>query len=263
MSQGDDKRRQFHARLDGDVHPHTLSVRQLFDLVARLDKIARLQAGSRLPRTPSDVDGPGLSLVGIEDRCAELRFAAIDPLAESIDAVTAALAMGETEKLAFTAQEELFELSTWVTRRAWSLRLWEPNDERVFDVTISEGRPVPKPNSEPFDEATSIFGEIVRVGGKKPKAHIRLLNGSLFQHVVLTAPQAQDLAAALYRHVGLHGVATRHPATAELLRFRVREIQFFDRADFAKAMAELRAVVGDKLDGVDFIEHLKEMRGDD
>lgn len=75
--------------------------------------------------------------------------------------------------------------------------------------------------------ATTLYGEVIRVGGKRPRVRVRMLNGAELS-CVTSKPIAQQLGQRLYHTVGLQGTAQWETDTFSIVQFEVTDILDYD-----------------------------------
>lgn len=108
---------------------------------------------------------------------------------------------------------------------------------------------------------TTLYGDILRVGGSEPKVQFRSISDQELIYCIATREMTRQAAVRLYERVGLRGEAVWDAETWELVSFKIEEILDYEDVGLVQAFAELREIVGayfDQIDDVDaFVEQLR------
>ena len=116
------------------------------------------------------------------------------------------------------------------------------------DAEIRPGEGVPR---KCLTGETAVYGTLIRVGGKEPRARLELDNGQTIS-VDLSMEMARQLAPSLYRDVGLVGVAQWDVETGEIVAFSAETILDFRPQPIMDVFRRLAEVAGhDAWQGVD------------
>jgi hypothetical protein len=138
-------------------------------------------------------------------------------------------------------------------------------DEEGAQILAFPGRTRRKPPVlGPFNQAGSLDGLLVRVGGKDKPAHAQLQSGDRSWSVDVSRDQAQEMAAYLYQPIRVRGVGrwTRNSdAVWQLNRFRVDSFEVLGNKSLSELMTEAQQSTKDWSD-VDPLTEWHELRGD-
>jgi hypothetical protein len=119
------------------------------------------------------------------------------------------------------------------------------------------------PKSIYLNGQTTIFGEIVRVGGVEPKVEVKTISGKTI-YCPFEFSLASQLGSLLYKLVGLDGDARWDARTFEIEEFRVTSISEYRQTPLIDAFQSLSEVAGKYYDEIDdVIAYVAELRGDD
>lgn len=110
--------------------------------------------------------------------------------------------------------------------------------------------------------ATTIYGELLRVGGVTPKAMIRIPGSNYPLNINIGSKElAKSLAPRIYEQVGLSGEAVWESENMQIVDFTASSLVEFKEAGVADVFRRLRDVAEDdfkNIDAVGFIESLRE-----
>lgn len=110
---------------------------------------------------------------------------------------------------------------------------------------------------------TTIFGQIVRVGGVEPKVEVKTLSEKTL-YCPFQIELASQLGARLYQLVGLNGDARWNAQNFEIEEFRVTGISDYQNSSLVDAFQSLSASAGKYYDDVDdVISYIAELRGEE
>lgn len=88
---------------------------------------------------------------------------------------------------------------------------------------------------------TTIYGRIIRVGGKTPKVMLDTVDGRTID-CDADASIAQTLGGRLYQVVGLLGIAEWDPQTLTIDTFQIKALLPYEAKPLKEAMAQLAAI---------------------
>lgn len=91
------------------------------------------------------------------------------------------------------------------------------------------------------DDFTSVYGEIIEIGGIKPNVHLQVAGRDRPLICEVTKDMAMQLSSRLYTTVGFYGRAARYIANMEIKRFYVEEVLPYDDRNFDEDTADLMA----------------------
>lgn len=123
------------------------------------------------------------------------------------------------------------------------------NDELIASITPSTNTEV----SGLIYGRTTIYGQILRVGGKKPRVTVETTSGfPIFCDVSLEL--AQDLGRRLYEFAEFSGTAAWNPHSWEIRKFHIETFTPSNIKTPEQTMNELRGLVGQYFNDIDDVE---------
>lgn len=201
---------------------------------------------------------------GITEGSAKLHTV-IDPVdAPKVEARLNGVRIGDAPKDAIAGKLALEDLLANDNAVA---TLTEGDTDRVVIPFIGRNRPKALA-FPPFREDTSIDGVLVKIGGKDPSAHATLQDGDVFHAGVTMRRQlARELAPLLYgptiRMFG-NGRFERQPdGVWKMTDFKVDRYERLDERPIGEALAQIRAVPGNRLMDADSYRGVAAMRNED
>ena len=93
-----------------------------------------------------------------------------------------------------------------------------------------------------FEELTTIYGELIAVGGKKPNIHLEIPGRKEQLICDITKQQAHALAGKLYTIIGVYGTATVEISTMKITRFKVENIIQYEPETYNSTLEALREI---------------------
>lgn len=260
-------RSQFEVRLEGEgLAPETLDVADLARLLPLLRKAVCSAAG--IPTEPGSQ--AVLSLVGVRPGSAELALGGIPTVIEGVrriyDALTDRITpMLSPDALPPDAQRALHEICKFVVERDWSFRLKGPFAGRM-EAVISRESPVEPYQPRRVHGTTTIYGQVRRAISNDDDRHtvgVGLYSTGKVLTVRVTRDMVLDLGRRFLQPIGIEGEAVWDPASWEILDFTASRIIDYQGGSPAEAFKELAEAAGDRWDGVDAEQYVREVRGED
>jgi hypothetical protein len=116
------------------------------------------------------------------------------------------------------------------------------------------GREIPRPvKIGPMSKATSIVGELIRIGGKQPRATIETPEG-IHRAGDLDKQMAQELAAHLYKTLRVEGEARwerLENGVWEIKTFHIKSFTVLPQESLAESVERLRQIEGSEWKSMD------------
>jgi hypothetical protein len=245
----------------GGVSPETVALRDLADVLARIDRTIRSYLASNALEISDD---EMVSLVEIVEGSEGLVLAISESLIPVLGMLSKAVYDRDFSLLPRETYTELFQLSTSLAGRGWGLRFEESKALGIFPAVIDSSRPLAPPGRPiSVEGTTTLYGRCLRVGGAgQPKAEVRLQNASKLLHIELSEVLAKELATKLYEEVALEGAATWDAESWEIQDFRVTRVTSFRRTDPAAVFRELAEAAKGRWDEVDASSYIHSLRSD-
>lgn len=118
-------------------------------------------------------------------------------------------------------------------------------------------------NQRTIEDITTIYGELIAVGGAKPNINIHLSIPERKRKLIckITESDAKILGSRLYTTVGVYGKAIRKLPSMEILKFTVMRVTDYSEEDRAESIAKLRKIFSDCCKDIDLDQMLNNIRG--
>ncbi|MBT3194548.1 MAG: hypothetical protein HN341_18530 [Verrucomicrobia bacterium] len=204
-----------------DIRPAAVRARDLAEVINSFDDMLSTSILSENP----DVRREDLviSFVHIEDGSVHLRFLPnLRPLAlVALQTIATAVSTGEFHGVPRHSVKCLKTIQTFTRRHGCTAELRDHVDAATPLATIDQDTDIAE---LPFLEGeTTLFGEVLRVGGRTPRVMFRLSGDSVL-YCDATYPVAKVLGEKLYTWVCVKGAAKWNPETLATEELSIREI---------------------------------------
>lgn len=142
-------------------------------------------------------------------------------------------------------------------KRGYQVDLGTLNGKREVIATIAADTVIEP--TQLVSGATTIYGELIRVGGTTPKVFLRLpdgrgLNCAFIGKKKVQRNVARELAPRIYSWVGLQGVAKWSAQDYILKEFSIESITEYQDVSIVSAMSELSKLVGRFFNPIDDVD---------
>jgi len=128
-------------------------------------------------------------------------------------------------------------------------------------ATLTPDYEIPKPVF--ISGQTTVYGQIVRVGGVEPKVEVKLISGITI-YCPFDVSLASRLGSLLYNTVGLNGEAHWNPRTYEIEEFRVTDIAPYKETPLVEAFQSISKIAGKYYDDIENVTgYIAGLRGDE
>ena len=200
-----------------------------------------------------------LSLVSIEGKSAGYVFDAKVKSAylTAFLLLTTSLQQHSFTKLPVKTVESLQEISEFSKKKNCSAHFGFNKSIEEPLATITPEYEIDIPDNFYAKGATTIYGEVQRVGGAEPKVALRPHNQEKIIYCSVDQSIAKDLAERLYDWVSLRGSATWRVEDNVIIDFKIAELIEFQPKSNVKTFDELSELLGKYWDDVDDVnKHL-------
>lgn len=246
-------------RLTGEnVAPGAVRSRELADIItATEDMIASVVVRDDPTLKKDEVI---VGLLRVAEGSLSLQFATPlgAPVLLATDEIATSVRDNDYEKLPRSSVQSLRTISSFSRRYNCDLELNRLDGDRKQLAVIT-----PETRIEPIPlvaGSSTIYGEVISVGGVEPAARIRLPSGELVSCAV-TRALAKQLGEKLYSWVGLRGTGKWASKDLTLKEFVGEGISSYEDTPVSEAMAELSQMVGHYFAEVEDVEqHVSELR---
>lgn len=257
---------QFQVEMKGvDVRPETVRANDLAQFLSHLDGAITETAKDQEIGIAFKSDVALVSLVRIENGSGNGLIMAIENrISPAVQAMTEAVAGRSFSGIPSAAQGHLHEIYRHAERKRWSYEFLPVNGFQVAHAVISHEYPIPPPSAMVSTGITTLWGNLNRVGGRVPKASVRLRDGELL-HINITENMAQELGPLLYKDIGIEGEATWRLSDWKILDFKPSGITDYrpHETTLSQTFRELREASGGRWDDVNAVEYVRKQRYED
>lgn len=205
-----------------------------------------------------------ISLVNLRSGSLEMQFSTALPeiVLPAVETFASIIARRDFQDFPIDAREPYEQFVKFLKNHEGQADILVKNGESRVLATITPELTLPEPAI--IRGETVIYGEIVRVGGVRPKVEVKTWQGkTLFCD--FRKNLASTLGSMLYKMVGLRGVAAWNSQTLELVAFDVQEVIEYQNTSLTESFRLLREAVDGAYDHVDnAVEYVSKLRrGDD
>lgn len=250
------------------VRPGLIRSKEVAELIDAFEDVIASVVVAKHPDIPKDRVVVGLREV--LDQSVGLRF---QPNIQELTIPAArevanAISDQEITSLPLGAIDGIRKISRFVKRYKCNAEIYTQNGRRDLLSTITPETEIPE--ISPFQGETTLYGEITRVGGKKPKIQFQDISGKIiycgiydgenrsFDEIKAIAKKAGNL---LYSKTALYGLAEWNSKSFELVRFDVIDILDYQEVSLSDSIGELAQAVGGVFDEIEDIDkHFSEIR---
>ncbi len=148
--------------------------------------------------------------------CRPTPSATVDPI-HALTSVMRQVKAGQFERMSFDLCACLRAFFKETTKHAQFVT-FRSRDQR--QISLPTATAIPEPLA--IEEATTIYGLLLRLGGKRPIATLQTSRQEVRCNV--TEEQARELGMYLYQEIGVTGVATWNVGTMKIEQFDVQAI---------------------------------------
>lgn len=248
-------------RLSGKhIEPGLVKSRELADILTSVEEmIASILVREDLSIKKEDVV---VGLTEISGGSIKLKFSSIKQAAAVSALMIAASAVtgGNFENLPRSSVTSLQTIASFARKHNCLAELMTLEPECTVAKITSETEIYFRPT---IIGETTIYGRILRVGGKTPRAMIETLEGELI-YCDLDVELAKQLGQKLYKLVSLSGVAKWDAHDLILEDFYIKKMGEYEGRSISSAVDELSTVIGQYFkDIIDVPAYISEIRGGD
>ncbi len=241
-----------------NIEPGLIKSKELANILASVeDMIASIMEKEDHTIRKEDV------IIGLKELSGgsiKLKFSSIIPAVAISAFMIAATAVNNRnyENLPRSSLNSLVNIASFTKKHNCSAELIRLEPENTVAVISSETEINIKP---PIIGETTIYGKILRVGGKTPKVMIETLEGKVI-YCDVDLNLAKKLGQKLYEFVSLSGVAKWDAHDLVLEDFHIKNIGGYEGQSISSTIKELSSAIGSYFkDIVDVKSYISEIRG--
>ena len=248
-------------RLSGEnISPGKIRSKEIAEVIESVeDMIASMAIHEHSGLKKEDI------VIGLKDiRQGSIGLIFAQNLAEITEPATRDLTKAISEKnfgaLPSDVMKSLRKLSAFTRRNQCNTEIAIMNGGSKILTTLTPETEIP--DQYPFSGETTLYGEIMRVGGSEPKIQFKTLENKII-YCKTNRIVAKKAGTKLYTQVGVHGVAEWNSETFEIENFKVTEISDYEPIPLSQAFEEIADLVGDSLDEIaDVASFVSDLRQD-
>jgi hypothetical protein len=223
------------------VKPETVKAGDIADILTAVEEMIEACVIRDFPQVSKERVIVGL--VDIKGSSVDLKFSSqIGLLAiPAFEEIGEAVTTNEFSKLPIKTLEGLDMIAAFTRRHRCEAGLVLNNGKPKLLGTIT---PETKITRFPLlTGETTIYGQVVRVGGREPKVMVEMVNGRV---IYCDAPieMARQLGGKLYNIVGLWGLAQWNAKSFDVEKFTIRGVTLYEETPIEEAMKQLAKVAG-------------------
>ncbi|NJK80322.1 MAG: hypothetical protein HC914_10620 [Chloroflexaceae bacterium] len=243
------------------IAPGRVRSSDIADLIISVEEmIASTVAQDNVELKKKDI---AVGLAGIRSGSLGLVFVPYppQPIFETLNKIAYSIGSKDFTVLPEDAQDAIRKIVGFVKKYRTSADFFVniPN----ISVRITDDLIVSSPR---ISGVTVIYGQVLRIGNKKPTCRIKLLNEQIITCEIESKELAQRLAQRLYRVVGLSGRAEWNAQTLKLEDFQIQGITGYQDTPVDQALKELAEVMAPYYKDIEdpdrFVEELRYGDGD-
>lgn len=119
--------------------------------------------------------------------------------------ISSSIENGTVSQLPKKTRECIGRLRKVVSKRNYNAEVSVKNGGEEHRADINSGLEIP--DAQPLRGETTIYGQIVRVGGKEPKVVVEMIDNSLIYCKAINTRIVKEAGTRLYTEAGLFGIA--------------------------------------------------------
>ena len=223
-----------------DLSPAQLSASDLADLIKKIEALIIAETEYQNPRLISEQD-IFISLIAVKSGSIDLTFQPNhNALISVVSEITRAIYNHKLDTLSPDGYNKLRDLRDHLKKPQLYLRIHDRNytAEITPDLSLDDLPMIESP--------TVLYGELLQIGGKSPRAKMILGNGKGI-NCYFEKSQGRDLikqlASKIYTWVGLRGLAKLNPIDLSIRTFHVEGIADFEDYPADENMAVLKELL--------------------
>jgi hypothetical protein len=238
--------------------PGMLRSRELADIIASFEEMLACVVADRHSNIEKDDVLVGLAAIG--GGSIRLGFNTIMPsvVVAAYLSVASAVDKNDFTSLPSNSLTPLNRIVAFTRRYHCVAELFSPGtDEHIASITPETDTKI----SGLIQGQTTIYGRILRVGGKTPRVMIETIPGDTLSCVV-SLEIARELGERLYEFAEFSGIASWNANDWKIAEFRIQSFTISSTKTPEQTMNELRSLVGRYFEGIDAEAYVSFIRGE-
>jgi hypothetical protein len=224
-----------------DIKPASVKASDIAEILKAVEDMVEAQVFRDHPEI--DREQVIVGFVNIKSESVDLQF--VSPLQQIVfpifQGIGEAVTTNDYRNLPAGSVDALDKIVTFSRKRQCVAELVTRNGHRKVLATITPDIVFEK--RARLTGETTVYGRVVRVGGKEPKAMVELLSGQTI-YCETTETIAKKLGTRLYTNVGLLGLARWDAESLKLEQFTITDVTPYEELPLEDAMNQLAKAVG-------------------
>ena len=245
---------------DNNITPESFTLKEIGELFSKLEDSIISILENEYPNT--DLEEVRLSPIGIENKSESLFVSINDSPKETLDALY--FFGNKIQKQSYVnLPDKAYAGYRYIYKLAEKKQCKAEIIHKEKEVcTISYNTPLIKPENVFLPIETTLYGELIKIGGDNAKAWLELTNGNKLSFEI-SKDNAEKLALSLYKLVALRGKTRWNPQSNFFKSFTLYEILSYKSGNIANAFAELRKISSGVWDELKNNEEINQFLGRD
>ena len=263
MTVVEDSSELIEIRLFGDgINPESLSSRDLADLITGFENTIIYTLAEKNPEINPEY--AFISLTNIKPGSARLQFkpTLVPEILSAYLLVIIAMKSGMYENLPSKSVDSLIDVSKFLKKKRCNAEFHYNKSDSVEhqSAVLSPETVIELPACFKIKGETTLYGKVLRTGGKDPRAQIEL-NSEEILYCKVDEKQAQKLGKFLYKQIRMKGIATWNKLDDTICNFEIKEVEEFQQQSLADRFKKISELFGSHFEDIDnpneYIEDLR------
>jgi hypothetical protein len=186
----------------------------------------------------------------IDDKSLDIRFftrIATDAVLTAYLLITTSVSNNDYSKLSSGTIKALKAITKF-SKKYECNGYFNHNNETV--ATFSSNTEIGIEKSNFIKGETTIYGQIIDIGGEDPNVHFKI-NNNYVVIIDVTQELAESLAHKLYKEIGLKGIAKWDANSFEVEEFKISDIIDYEPTNIKSTFQEIRNIIGKYWDEIE------------
>lgn len=243
----------------GGILPENIRAGELAEILSSIEDMLTALVTKEHPKLTKD--DLLLGLVNIEGGSVHLQFSSQLPeiTHPAFVKVTKSIKNRDFATLPPATIKSINNISSFVRKKNCEAEFISKNGKAKVLATITPDVNISPPGFLKGD--TTLYGQIIRVGGRNPKAMIETAEGVTVYCDMENEELARELGERLYMWVNVKGKATWDSLSLHLEDFRINEVEDFG-GSAVQAFEELTQIAGNYFKDIENVEgYVAHLRG--
>lgn len=228
-------------RLSGpSISPGNVKSKELAEILEAMEDMIASEVIKENPKIKKDEIVIGLCEIGNNSVGLKFKYTHNRYVLACYLALTAAIQSNHFEELTPQSIKSLRTISSFTQKHQCIAKFTEETKKDIL-AEITPDTIIPTAGT--IKGETTIYGKVIRVGGKKPRATVETIDGVIL-YCDLDVDLAKILGHKLYTTVTLHGNAVWDHHNFSLEEFEIKEVDDFGALNPDDSCNQMRAIIG-------------------